>query len=57
MINGYGKNINTLGEQYLGEFLSGKKNGVGKLYNKDGKLIQTGIWKNDKFFGSAKYSK
>ena len=57
LINGYGKNINTLGEQYLGEFLSGKKNGVGKLYNKEGKLIQTGIWKNDKFLGSAKYSK
>ena len=57
LINGFGKNINSLGEQYVGEFLSGKKNGVGKLYDKGGKLIQSGIWKNDKFFSSAKYPK
>ena len=57
LINGFGKYVNTLGEQYVGEFLSGKKNGVGKLYDKGGKLIQSGIWKNDKFFSSAKYPK
>ena len=57
LINGFGKYINNLGEQYIGEFLSGKKHGTGKLYNKEGKLIQTGNWRNDKFFGNVKYSK
>ena len=56
-INGYGKHVNILGEQYVGGFVSGKKNGMGKLYNKEGKLIQTGNWKNDKFIGNIKYSK
>ena len=57
LINGFGKYINTLGEQYIGEFSSGKKHGIGKLYNKEGKLIQTGNWKNDKYFGNVKYTK
>ena len=57
LINGLGKYINILGEQYIGEFLSGKKHGSGKLYNKEGKLIQSGIWKNDKYYGNAKYQK
>ena len=34
LINGYGKYINTNGEQYIGEFTSGKKNGFFKVYNK-----------------------
>mgnify|MGYP002624148171 FL=1 len=49
LINGKGRFENALGEKYIGEFLSGKKHGVGKLYNKEGKLIQAGNWKNDKF--------
>ena len=49
LINGKGKYENALGEKYIGEFLSGKKHGFGKLYNKEGKLIQAGNWKNDKF--------
>ena len=57
LINGFGKYVNTLGEQYVGEFLSGKKHGIGKLYNKEGKLIQFGNWKNDKYCGNIKYSK
>ena len=52
-----GTSINTLGEKYNGEFLFGKKHGNGKLYNKDGKLIQAGIWKNDKYCGNIKFSK
>ena len=54
LINGKGKYINSLGEQYIGGFLWGKKHGIGKFYNKDGKLIQFGNWKNDKFFGTIK---
>ena len=54
LINGRGKYINILGEQYIGGFLSGKKNGIGKLYNKEGKLIQSGNWKDDKFCGNVK---
>ena len=57
LINGMGTSINTLGEKYNGEFLFGKKHGNGKLYNKDGKLIQAGIWKNDKYCGNIKFSK
>ena len=54
LINGKGKYVNNLGEQYIGGFLSGKKHGFGKLYNKEGKLIQSGNWKNDKFYGNVK---
>ena len=54
LINGKGKYINSLGEQYIGGFLWGKKHGIGKFYNKDGKLIQFGNWKNDKFIGPIK---
>ena len=57
LINGFGKYINALGEQYIGEFVSGKKHGNGKLFNKEGKLIQVGSWKNDKYCGSVKYTK
>ena len=57
LINGFGKYINPAGEQYIGEFVSGKKHGSGKLYNKEGKLIQNGNWLNDKFLGNVKYSK
>ena len=54
MINGIGKSINSLGEQYIGGFLYGKKHGKGKILNKEGKIIQAGNWKNDKFCGNIK---
>ena len=53
MINGYGTHINPQGEKFAGRFLAGKKNGSGKLYDKEGKLIKNGIWKNDEFMGNA----
>ena len=52
IINGTGKYENALGEQYIGEFMSGKRHGLGKLYNKEGRLIQAGNWKNDKYCGN-----
>ena len=53
LLNGQGK-FENMKEQYIGEFQSGKKHGCGKLYNKEGILIQEGIWKDDKYFGKVK---
>ena len=47
----YGKGVwsNNKGEKYTGFFMNGKKNGFGKLVNKNGKVMQVGYWKADKF--------
>ena len=49
LINGKGIMINKNGDKYIGEFKNGKKDGEGNIYNKNGKLIQSGIWIQDKF--------
>ena len=54
VINGKGEYTNFLGDTYFGEFLSVKKHGLGKIYNKEGKLIQAGILKNDVFIGALR---
>ena len=49
LINGKGIMINKNGNKYIGEFKNGKKDGEGNIYDKSGKLIQSGIWIQDKF--------
>jgi hypothetical protein len=43
----------TDGRKYDGYFINGKKEGQGTLYAKDGKIIYSGIWKNDEFVKEA----
>lgn len=33
-------------------FQNGKKSGIGKMYDKNGKVYKTGFWKNDKYIGN-----
>lgn len=33
----------------MGYFKNGKKDGEGDIYDKDGKIINTGVWVQDKF--------
>ncbi len=47
--NGKGKYTWENGDYYIGMFDEAKRHGNGKLYNYKGKLLQDGIWKNDKF--------
>ena len=47
--------INNKGEKYVGQFINGKKNGAGKLINKNGKIMQQGYWKKDKFLGNKDF--
>ena len=49
LINGKGTYINNNGEKYKGNFQGNKKNGYGKLYDKNGTLIKEGIWENEIF--------
>ena len=53
LIEGKGSVINKEGEKYIGNFFKGKKNGEGVLWSKEGKIIQKGIWKNDKYYGGV----
>ena len=46
IINGQGTFINNNGEKYVGNFEANKKNGYGKLFDKNGTLIKEGIWDN-----------
>lgn len=36
------------GEKYVGEWLNDQRHGKGVFYDKDGKIVTSGIWKNDK---------
>ena len=40
------------GEKYVGFFKNGKKNGFGKIYDKNGKVYKSGYWNNDKYLGN-----
>ena len=40
------------GEKYVGYFQNGKKSGKGKVFDKDGNVVISGYWKNDKYFGN-----
>ena len=42
---------NIKGEKFNGFFNYGKKYWSGKLYDKDGNLIDSGYWNMDKFVG------
>ena len=44
--------INKNGGKYIGEFKNGKKDGEGNIYDKNGKLVKTGIWIQDKYINS-----
>jgi hypothetical protein len=46
IINGQGTFINNNGEKYVRNFEANKKNGYGKLFDKNGTLIKEGIWDN-----------
>lgn len=47
--NGKGKYTWKNGDYYIGMFEEAKRHGKGKLYNSQGKLLQDGLWNNDKF--------
>ena len=49
LISGKGICYNIKGEKYVGNFIDGKKDGFGKLFDKNGKIIHMGIWKDNKF--------
>ena len=41
------------GKLYRGNFVKGKRNGYGATYDKDGKLLRSGNYENDKLFGEG----
>lgn len=47
--NGIGTYFFTTGEKYVGEWKNDKREGKGTLYDKNGKVVLEGIWKNDEF--------
>ena len=52
LINGKGNIVYENGEKYVGYFQNGKKSGKGKVFDKDGNVIISGYWKNDKYLGN-----
>jgi len=48
--NCVGTSIDSYGNQYIGEWKDGRKDGQGTLTWSDGK-IQKGIWENGKYLG------
>ena len=51
---GYNKYEYFDGSNYIGEWKNGKRNGKGKLYDKNGHLLYDGDWINDKKEGFGK---
>jgi len=47
--DGPGTEIYVDGSRYVGEWLNDKRNGQGTLYSSNGKVVHSGIWKNDVF--------
>lgn len=41
------------GSYYVGTFTNEKRNGEGKLYDSDGKLVYSGEWQDDKKHGKG----
>ena len=48
-IHGEGSYTNNRGEKYTGYFKKGKKDGKGKLEDKNGNLIMEGTWNMNEF--------
>ena len=48
-LDGEGTFINKDKEKYIGKFIEGKKDGNGVLYDKNGIIIKSGIWRSDQF--------
>lgn len=51
IFDGKGIFIYKDGSKYIGEWKSGKRNGVGILMGSDGNILKTGNWKDDQYFG------
>ena len=54
LLNGEGTEINQDKEKFVGVFINGKKNGNGILYDKNGNIIQSGIWESNEFISDFK---
>lgn len=48
LANGYGRYIYQSGSYYLGNFVDGKRSGLGKLMYECG-TFKEGLWVNDEF--------
>ena len=48
--------IYLLSRDYYEYFNNGKKLGIGKLFDKDGNLICSCYWNNEKFFWEKNYN-
>ena len=49
VLNGEGMIISKDKEKFIGTFKDGKKHGKGVLYDKNGKIIKSGIWESNKY--------
>jgi len=52
-MDGYGVYTWANGERYEGNYGGGRRNGEGTMYNADGSVKESGIWKNDKLVEAA----
>ncbi len=52
--NGEGSYFWPNGEKYIGQWKDDKRNGNGSFYGADGKIVTSGIWKNDKLVETKK---
>ena len=55
MKNGLGYYLYPTGERYAGEWKLGKQHGFGAIFSEDDKIIQEGVYVNDKFKYSQKF--
>lgn len=51
--DGQGSETMTDGSKYVGEFREGKRWGAGTLYDASGKVVQSGVWREDRFDSSS----
>lgn len=51
--HGQGTEVDSAGNKYVGEWKSGKKNGFGTWFSADGRVLQRGIYRDNKFIQSA----
>src|SRR6516164_4675486 len=51
--NGQGTYIYANGNTYVGEFKDDERNGQGGFYAANGSIKQSGIWKDNEFFGAV----
>ena len=55
--HGWGVMYYLDGTKHEGKWKNNKKEGKGKSYDKNGKVVQQGIWANDEFVGAKKKKK